>query len=880
MLEFKHPDMLVGLIIILPAAIFAIFLTRTRKTLWKIYSIMLPMLAAALALLAAAKPVINIHPTAQRVIVALDDSPAAITAPWHDSQWLRKFLQKHIPPHVHITLVKFASRPHIVAASLLPGTIPAVPLGPTTGRALPASTKRLLEYTGTTPCWIFTTGLLRWQLPGNTPMPVAPVAVTVVPPTQTDVGITNIHVVYHQIMAERPAGGQPLRGRAKITSHFPAGSFGRGLRCSLLTDPRAGYARRSRLASGQNSHAVKYEFTFARPLTATPQLQVTLRSTGSITAILVESAGARVLYKTRVRFAHYGSKLVLLPPLALPAGQHQSAITVAIEDHDPWPGDNQARIEIPELNKPHALIITRHPATDTVSVSGWITEELRPSQLSYSLNTLGHFQAVVLDNIPRSNLFSDIENQLSMYVNKTGGGLLIMGVQHAFGPGGYGLPQTHTDNPSAIEQLSPLSCLPPRPKPLHIVFLLDGSGSMGNITTSGRTRFGLAAHGICTAVELLGLQDHIAILLFSGTTRLLISGTVNAVRPILPALLSRIAPTGPTRPNSALPLLRKLLTRRALLVLVTDGRIPHLQVSAWQRLLLHREARLTIVAPRQSSPAVEKLLTTTRAVHFVSRHFGQWADFLRTAVARKINGRPHHYDQPWISKPFHLQGITRQWDRVYLKPEATLMAQGFRYPLAAVWRRGLGKVAAMAFSAGGKAAGILCGNLLNMVRAPAGNNHFEITTHLKHTHWQIQVQAMKHGNFLNHQRLGLTIVRRHNKIFNIPLPQIGPGLYFNRLPQRLGAYSATVWVITGKGKQRHKTFVGRVNVPQLPNRYFPATGHPKPCPWPAAEVIPVTTANIHIWQPTVIGDMFSLSGLLWALAALAALAGIILAYTV
>ncbi len=31
-----------------------------------------------------------------------------------------------------------------------------------------------------------------------------------------------------------------VRGRAKITSHFPAGSLGRRLRCSLLTDPRVG----------------------------------------------------------------------------------------------------------------------------------------------------------------------------------------------------------------------------------------------------------------------------------------------------------------------------------------------------------------------------------------------------------------------------------------------------------------------------------------------------------------------------------------------------------------------------------------------------------------------------------------------------------------
>jgi hypothetical protein len=87
----------------------------------------------------------------------------------------------------------------------------------------------------------------------------------------------------HAVSGGQPSGHQspPLLGwkardfdtcfcglgdRAKITSHFPAGSFARRLRCSLLTDPLAGYARRSRLASGQNSRAVKHEFIFARSL--------------------------------------------------------------------------------------------------------------------------------------------------------------------------------------------------------------------------------------------------------------------------------------------------------------------------------------------------------------------------------------------------------------------------------------------------------------------------------------------------------------------------------------------------------------------------------------------------------------------------------------
>ncbi len=91
-----------------------------------------------------------------------------------------------------------------------------------------------------------------------------------------------------------------MRVRAKITSRFRAGSFGRGLWSAVsgqrpaISLQRAvvvsagvrgasaggpqpattmvGYARRSRLAKGQNSCTIKYEFIFARPLNAARQL--------------------------------------------------------------------------------------------------------------------------------------------------------------------------------------------------------------------------------------------------------------------------------------------------------------------------------------------------------------------------------------------------------------------------------------------------------------------------------------------------------------------------------------------------------------------------------------------------------------------------------
>ncbi|HUC85599.1 MAG TPA: glycoside hydrolase family 3 C-terminal domain-containing protein [Candidatus Acidoferrales bacterium] len=59
-----------------------------------------------------------------------------------------------------------------------------------------------------------------------------------------------------------------LRDGAKITSVILAWSFARWLRCSLLTDPWTGYARRSRLASGQNPRAKIPELIFAQSLKA------------------------------------------------------------------------------------------------------------------------------------------------------------------------------------------------------------------------------------------------------------------------------------------------------------------------------------------------------------------------------------------------------------------------------------------------------------------------------------------------------------------------------------------------------------------------------------------------------------------------------------
>lgn len=820
MMELQYPYMLLGLFIIVPFGVALLYITRSHTKVWKLYTIVLPLLAALLAVLAATGPAVRFASSAKRIIVALDYSPAAVTAPWRQAHWLRGFLTAHLARGVHVTLVTFASRPHVLATKLLPKDVPVQPIALNATSRRRASTRHLLESYGLTPIWIFTTGLLHWQLPSPRAVPQAPLAVTMIPPNSVDVGITGLQWVF----------GSPGTVNAAHRSH----------------------------------------------LSLRPRLQVTLRSTGRASVRLAEICGSQVLAQLPVRFRDSRVKMVLLPQDHSRIHAHQR-ITIKLLNHDFWPGDNSAEISIPTPDLPRVLIITPKPSAKTGLVPGWISRTLPPAQFPVSLTMLERFQAVVLDNVPIKDLSPQAQRRLSAYVTDIGGGLLLGGTRNAFGPGGYGLPLGVRDTPSLLEELSPLSCVPPHPRPLHILFLMDVSGSLGNATSSGVTRFALAAHGVCSAVQLLRPKDHITVLLFSGQTRTLIKGDVQTVRPLLPKLLAKIVPNGPTRPNSALPLLRNLLTKKALLMVVTDGRIPHLNLPAWKRLLQRDAVEFAVVAPGRSSSATRELIAATGATRLAMQRLSQWGRVLRSVIQRKLQGTPNRVEIGWKSRVFGLQGRSNLWDRVYLKQRATLVAQGGRYPLAAVWRRGLGSVGAICFSDNSAAARSLYTSVLNRVQSPFGNPDFHITAHRRNGRWFLAVRAASPGNFLNHLRVNATVIQPHGKLLTIPLPQIAPGRYGVALPRSGHAFSAAVWQVAARTAQQRKTLIGGINAPRLPNEYFPATGQIVPCPWPAATEIPADAPSSVLWHPMQSVKKFHLSALLWMLALLSALTAIFFA---
>ena len=134
-----------------------------------------------------------------------------------------------------------------------------------------------------------------------------------------------------------------------------------------------------------------------------------------------------------------------------------------------------------------------------------------PEGLPDSLAELQNFDLVILANVPATHpkLTQKHFQQLRLYVQELGGGLLLIGGDHAFGPGGYAR--------SALEDLLPVWCSfrKEQEKPgLAMVLVLDKSGSMAQGEKLPMVKE--AARG---AVELLAAKDQIGVVAFDDVAQ-------------------------------------------------------------------------------------------------------------------------------------------------------------------------------------------------------------------------------------------------------------------------------------------------------------------------------------------------------------------------
>lgn len=145
------------------------------------------------------------------------------------------------------------------------------------------------------------------------------------------------------------------------------------------------------------------------------------------------------------------------------------------------------------------------PMVRALEAAGFRAVEKGASAAPGDLGELATYDIVVLSDIPASDLSTSQLSAFGSYAKDLGGGLLLMGGDRSFGPGGYAR--------TPIEDVSPVAFdlkKEQRRASLAEIIDIDYSGSMG-MSVGGHTKLELANEAAARSASLLGPGDRLGV---------------------------------------------------------------------------------------------------------------------------------------------------------------------------------------------------------------------------------------------------------------------------------------------------------------------------------------------------------------------------------
>ena len=276
------------------------------------------------------------------------------------------------------------------------------------------------------------------------------------------------------------------------------------------------------------------------------------------------------------------------PERLLEEGTHRYTLKLNVTDE--IPENNQGHGIVTIQDKPHALYIegdlehaavsnrgphpllgrgTGHRAElETVlEENGFIVETISPVEMPTELVELQRSDVLILSNVSAETLSTEQLQNIENYVRDLGHGVVVMGGERAYGPGGY------TD--TALERTLPVEMTPrERKDAVAIVFVLDTSGSMANYVEA-RQKIGLAIEGVRAGIRNLDENDEAGILGFNVAVHTI--SDLTSDHEALRQTVSRLRPTGGTTKmedatKRAYEMLNANDAKRKHIVLLSDGK--------------------------------------------------------------------------------------------------------------------------------------------------------------------------------------------------------------------------------------------------------------------------------------------------------------------
>lgn len=262
---------------------------------------------------------------------------------------------------------------------------------------------------------------------------------------------------------------------------------------------------------------------------------VILSARDATARVTVAVSGAPVMEEDVALLAGRNRIEAILPPAEAGEMLVEVAVTAA---GDLFAENNRNGVLAAVAAAPRILVIAGDTGwgdyfAEALAVQG-LSAEVRPTTgAPWYLSDWLAFDAIVLMNVPAIALDTYQQELIETAVSVHGRGLLILGGENSFGPGGY--------YSTAFERMSPLSARVPHESPLAaMAFVLDRSGSMRG-RVEDRNRLDVAKEATLAAVNLLDAESQVTIVAFDTEPRVVVplgprdgAAIADALAPIQP----------------------------------------------------------------------------------------------------------------------------------------------------------------------------------------------------------------------------------------------------------------------------------------------------------------------------------------------------------
>lgn len=248
---------------------------------------------------------------------------------------------------------------------------------------------------------------------------------------------------------------------------------------------------------------------------STADVLLSIEAAGSLTGTISMSSDEEVLTEVEVDLVRGVNALRV--PLQFPTVS-VAPVLVTLRTESGGVLDSR-QIVVDVVAGPRTLVVGSDGAVATawseaLRLQGFEAAVQPPLNVPWSVEAWEAWDLLVLLDVPAHSLHSTQLEAMQTWVERQGGGVVILGGEHAFGPGGY--------LRTPLDELSPLSSEVKREAPaVTMLFVIDRSGSMQQ-QVAGSTRMEIAKEAAASAIELLGPGSRVGVVVFDSEAEVLV----------------------------------------------------------------------------------------------------------------------------------------------------------------------------------------------------------------------------------------------------------------------------------------------------------------------------------------------------------------------